>query len=200
MINKFFLTMLIFSHFASCSQNKNTIYIDRGKEIVIAYGNLINSKDNLNQEQIYFNLFPENFKDFNSIFGYSNNSPYKIENEGFLYNDAFKYIDTFFQLDLIDKELFTNKIINISIGGKWYADGVNYFQHDMKIYLINNLDFFCKILSSRSENEIESFFVFYFDGIHLETMPKEFEEIKRTDSKLFKIIQKSYNLKSKNKK
>lgn len=194
MIKKIVLRVFILSCFISCSQNKRAIDIDKGKDINIAYNNLFKLNDKVKNEQIYFDVFPDNFKDFNSIFGYSFNDPNKIEKEGVLYYEAFNYIEAFFKLNFIEKEMFINKIIDISIDGKWFADGVNYFQHNMKIYLLNNLDSFCKILSLRNEKEIESFFIFYFDGIHTESLPKEFDGIKKTNIKLFKIIQKSYNL------
>lgn len=198
MIKKSILVIFIMSCFISCSQNKITI-IDKAKVISNTYDSLTSIQSNIKNEQAYFEAFPENFKDFNLIFGYSSNNSYKIEKEGILYNDSFKYIDAFFKLNLIDKKKFINKVIDISIDGKWFADGVNYFQHDMKIYLINNLDLFCNILSLRNEKEIESFFIFYFDGVQSQTIPKEFDKIKKTDIKLFEIIKKSYSLNNKNK-
>ncbi len=194
MIKKNILRVFIFTCFTTCSQNKKTIETDKGNDISIAYHNLIKLSDKVKNEQIYFEAFPDNFKDFNSIFGYSSDNPYKVEKEGVLYNDAFNYIDAFFKLNFIEKEMLINKIIDISIDGKWYADGVNCFQHNMKIYLLNNLDSFCKIISLRNEKDIKSFFVFYFDGIHSESLPKEFNKIKKTNIELFKIIKYSYNL------
>lgn len=197
-MKNFIFTIFIMNCFISCSQNKATMN-NKEETIRIAYDSLTSINNKFKNGQIYFEAFPDNFKDFNSIFGYSSNNPYKIENEGVLYNDSFKYIDAFFKLNLIDKKKFINKVIDISIDGKWFADGVNYFQHDMKIYLINNLDLFCNILSLRNEKEIESFFIFYFDGLHSQVMPKEFDKIKNDNVNLFEIIKKAYDLKNKNK-
>lgn len=157
-----------------------------------AYQKLSSSPSKLEYQQEYFDFFPSTFTTFNNLFGYSNNDPWGNSINDFsspLYNEAETYIFTFFSLDRIDKVLFYNRIINISINGRWYADGVNYFKHNLEDTIKKNKDYFFTILSKRSDKEIKSFWYFYFDGPHpINTFPTEFDEVKVKDTRMYTLM------------
>ena len=137
-----------------------------------------NSKEN---QVHYLKAFPDNFSEFNKVFGFD-------EKPAPLYNESYDYIQKIFDLDKISKEEKFNKWINISINGKWDADAVNYFQHRLIEKVLQNIDLTHRILKERTDEEIESFFIFFFDGPHpKKEVPKEFESLK-SDKKFYKII------------
>ena len=137
--------------------------------------------------QEYFETFPASFNSFNEMFGYKENSGNTVYAP--LYDDAHKYIVSFFQLD-IEKIKYYNKIIAISTGSKWDADAINYFQHEMREKVKNDIKDFIEVLSKRNTKEIQGFWHFYFDGPHPpETIPKELESIKQLNAQIYRLME-----------
>ncbi len=148
-----------------------------------AYYNLETENSRKNQEN-YLKAFPDNFSEFNAMFGFD-------EKPAPLYNESYDYIQKIFHLDKISKEEKFNKWINISVNGKWDADAVNYFQYGLIEKVLQNIDLTHKVLKERSDADIESFFIFFFNRPHpwLE-VPKEFESLK-SDKKFYNLIKKA---------
>jgi hypothetical protein len=174
-------------------QDNQIVIRHKAEQLIKAFQELSSSRFTVKSQQNYFEAFPNNFVLFNMLFGYSDKEPFgepTTEFERLLYKEAESFIPTFFKLNGIDKTQYYNRIIDISINGRWYADGVNYFQHGMVEKVNGDLNLFCKLLSKRGKKEIISFWYFYFDGPHpIKQIPKELQNVKRNNPKLFYLIE-----------
>lgn len=186
------LSLFLLTFCISCAQILSN-YELKCEKLKKDYDNLLKNKSSSNAQLMYFEEFPNNFYEFNLIFGYNHENTYEIDKVGCLYNESLNYIQTFFDLNFVGKEKFIKKIINISIDGKWYADGVNHFKRELKFYFKKNIDLFCELLLQENEKDIESFFYFYFDGPNEPIIPDEFILIKKNNSELYNIIEKSFH-------
>ncbi|MBB6611914.1 hypothetical protein H7F15_12760 [Pontibacter sp. Tf4] len=74
--------------------------------------NNLKRADTKENQILYLNLFPSDFRTFESIFGYVEDKP------GPLYEESFDYISRFFALDKVSKKEKINKAIKIGINGK----------------------------------------------------------------------------------
>ncbi|HAF28642.1 MAG TPA: hypothetical protein DCG75_06300 [Bacteroidales bacterium] len=164
----------------------------KAEQLKKSYQKLSSSPYTAKYQQEYFEAFPNAFLLFNKLFGYSDKEPLGEPTSDFnspLYNEAYLYVEAFFKLTGIEKTLYYNRIINISINGRWYADGVSHFQHGMKEKVKADINVFCELLSKRSEKEIKSFWYFYFDSPHpIKEIPEELQKIKEIDSKIFPLM------------
>ena len=148
-----------------------------------AFSNLELESTKENQ-QLYFDQFPEDFNSFKSTFGYQN------EEYAPLYNDSYDYINKFFSLDKIPIDEKLKKSIEIGIHGKWQADAVNIFQHNLRPLLLSNVDLTYEILKKKENEEIGSLFYFFFQGVHPQyvEIPKEFNQIQNIDKSFYSLI------------
>lgn len=119
-------------------------------------------------EDLYFQTLPNNFNDFRLIFGYRLDSITNEFSEGPLYNESYNHImNILFTLDdKVEVKKYYCKIINISLNGKWQADGVNFFSGLVGYKLRQKPKVFFDILDKKSDEEINSFWKFYIDGPH----------------------------------
>ena len=137
-------------------------------------------------EQVFLENFPNSFKDFKSIFGWND----KLDKANVLYDDSNNYIDFYFKLISVPKNKnFKSKSINIAVGGKWEADAVGYFQDKVHEFVKNDLDYVL-MLNNLNQNEINSFWKFYFDKEKL-IYPKELNLV--LDNKMQKISKSIFN-------
>ncbi|MCV9926934.1 SH3 domain-containing protein [Flavobacterium sp. LS1R49] len=110
-------------------------------------------------EKKFIESFPGNFEDFKSTFGWND----KLDKPNPFYEDANEYTDYFFKLVSQPKyDIYKEKIINISINGKWEADGVNYFHKKMQAITETDKGF-VSLLNGLNESKVNSFWNFYFD-------------------------------------
>lgn len=146
-MNKFYILLLIL--LVSCSNKaQNNFDLSKLKKAYIE-----------KNDAKFIESFPGNFDNFKSIFGWND----KLDKPNDLYDQANEYIDYFFKLTSESNyNSYKTKIIDIAINGKWEADGVNYFHK--KLHNITESDKeFVILLNGLNENEINSFWKFYFD-------------------------------------
>lgn len=147
-MNKYILILLLL---VSC---KNSSQEDKSP---INIKNAYNSKNEIE----YLNQFPNKFETLNEYFGWNDSS----DKPNILYNDANKYIDYWFSLILRNEyREYEKNIISICYGGKWDADGINYFQDKSIEYLIKNNRM--ELLNSLNAKEAKSVLFFLFDSPH----------------------------------
>ncbi len=141
-------------------------------------------------EQEYFDSFPNSFLVLNNLFGYTDKNPMGKEfKPGPLYDESMLYTEAFFKLNQIEESHYCNKIIDISINGRWYADGINYFQNGMKDKFRADINSFCELLLKRNDKDIRAFWFFYFDGPHPpDKLPGELSQIKQINQRIYKLM------------
>ena len=204
---KLLIVILFLSNmFSSCTANtvyrniENTNVTDtltnikeKTEQLKKAYQKLSSSPYTIKYEQEYFEAFPNSFISFNHLFGYSDKEPLGEPTSDFdspLYNEAYLYVEAFFKLTGIPKTQYYNCMIDISINGRWYADGVNYFHHGMQDKLKLDTDVFLELLSKRSDKEIKDFWYFYFDSPHpAKELPEELQRIKQSESRIYSLME-----------
>lgn len=119
------------------------------------------SDDGEVSKQLFFDVFPDNFQIFNSIYGWNNqrNVPQ------YLYDSAYNHIIFFCKLsNNIPTELYYKKMINICLNAHWEADAINYFQNCMQTQFLTNIDTFLSVLGLYDDPSIKKFWHFFFDS------------------------------------
>ena len=84
------------------------------------------------------------------------------------------------------------KIINISIGGHWDADAINYFQHGLRNKVFENPRLTFDLLKVKSDKDVQSFWFFFYSSIHpvYNKIPDELTSLKTYDNKIYGLMQK----------
>lgn len=144
--------------------------------------------DSMRFERLFFEAFPSSFHEFESLYGYDG-SPNP------LYDDAVAHImDLLPSLKSIDESAYYRKLINLGICGHWDADAINYLQRLIHSKVLVNPDLSFKILKLKSTDEVESFFYFFFHGIHapFDKIPVELEAFKSVYPELFVSLQSGF--------
>jgi hypothetical protein len=173
---------LIFSLFliASCSsseiERKSTAQVvntsevredtlgDKAKELIELY-------DNKNCRE-FFNAFPNNFEEFNQLYGYDDEKGAHI-----LYEKYPEHIDHLYECSEVSDREKLKRTIEIGIDGKWDADASASIQ-DSGIELISKHPNETKeILDNLTDEKAASFWYFLFDGPH----PTDKESVKKFD-------------------
>jgi hypothetical protein len=186
---------------------KDTLSINESAKLLIALSNNLNSLEN---QKKYFNFFPNNFTEFNDIFGYKEipDSFYdtidlkdfgKIDHSQFngpLYENSGIYIDIFFQKLKINTRDRVKKNIDICLFAKWDADGVNMYQMYLQDDFISLLNIYSVELENKTNEEILSVWHFFYDGPHPENYQKDYEELykryKNKNPRIAKLMKQSY--------
>ena len=108
--------------------------------------------------KLFVETFPSTFSAFYELYGFSNDSP----NE--LYNESISHITHLFNCINKDSNLEGEKVIDIATNGKWDADGVSFFQRELRSYIIKNSSIAIPVIDSKDKGEIESIYYFLLDG------------------------------------
>ncbi len=182
--------------------NKNDVDMKLSKEMQVERLKYINNQyrialDKELQIQLldsFFMLFPEHFSLLIDLYGYKeiciDSTSY-----GPLYNYSYSHIELLYKSEeIVGSNLFIRKIINISLNGYWQSDAVAIFKEYLFDLLLSNKKLFCSILNEYNEQNIESFWEFYFDEPHPENLDfNELDNLKKLDNKMYNIIKSSYD-------
>ena len=162
-------------------------------KLVNAYHDLI-EKDNSYTQKVFFDAFPNKWDDFIRVEGYM----YDIEGE--LFTD---YVEAFGRLTTIDDTTYCAKLVNLCIGADFAADGPAFLQavlHE-KIRDATNGDcslgrlapIILSLLSYKTQGELISFWLFYWDRFYHEEGDDEAYNISKTDfHRLRKIVKRKF--------
>ena len=187
--------VIVFTIFIFTCKAQSQVTLD---SLLVEYYNLATtSKDSNQYKEKFFEIFPDNFQLFDSIYGW-----HEIGDSLYLHPlyDTY-HIDFFFNLfNTIDKSTFVQKLINISLNGRNAVDAVNIFHYLMTEFLLNNTELFLKELELYSDIEIKSFWHFFFDNLifdHpycLEEHKKVYEKIRVLNRRILVLMQEQYCL------
>ncbi|MEJ7847771.1 MAG: hypothetical protein WKF92_06770 [Pyrinomonadaceae bacterium] len=120
----------------------------------------------------FVNTFPNNFQEFNQLYGYDDE-----KGSGQLYSKP-KYINYFFDCTEVPAFEKLKKSISIGIDGKWDADLIGMFQFRTFILVKDHSNETKDILNNLSDERAATFWYFLFDSPH----PSDKEIVKRVDS------------------
>jgi hypothetical protein len=177
------------------TDNENLTIEERVKRLSDSYQSYAKSEKNKSSDTVkfqqqFFYAFPDNFIDFEEIYGFDDSTG----NEAPLYKDLqyYHHIKSLFnKLNIIDKIEYYTKLINLSIGGKWDADNVSLLQSGLRRHVYDDINLTTGILSKYKDEEIRSFWYFFFDEPHPnEKLPNELKQIK--DKRIYDLMFQSY--------
>lgn len=155
------------------------------------FNQIIKGKDSLS-EVLFFNMFPDNFKAFKALYGYNENQTETIY--GGLYDDYGQIID--YEPRYVEKQDYIEKLISLSIRGTWQSDNVAHLQNKVNELFFKNPIRFIEILKQKRKLEIESFWVFFFDGPHPENQQEMYNKVisslAESDSTMVPMAQGAY--------
>lgn len=135
-------------------------------------------------KQQFFDEFPNTFKELNDLYGYNNDT------SSILYLESEKHILKLFNnLQNINDTSYYKKIVAIALGGHWDADAINYFQAGLRNRAELKPELITYILKNLTENEIKSFWHFYFDSSHpKKEIAAPLLKIKSINSKVYTLM------------
>lgn len=180
----------------SCSFNVINKQVNDIQELKETFIKLKNNPNDIVLQKKYFMLFPKDFKQFMSYFGYSGEKdhyygmyPDEVHVYAPLYEDYYDYLNLFFELIYIEKKCIYQKTIDIMINGQFQKEAVNIFVYTMRDFVTENQKTFINILSNRTDKEQKSFWYLYFDGpIPEKKLPKHLEDIKKLNENTYNIM------------
>lgn len=157
------------------------------EQLKVIYQKLTSSQGEA-YDQEYFDAFPGSFTLFVATFG-DLADDHENFNPAPLYEESHSYVRAFFKLRSIDTSTYLNKIIDICIGGSWDADAVSYLQHEVRTVTSQSVESFSQHLSNRTQEEVKSFWRFYFDEPYPpEKLPEELEQIKKLNEQVYLLM------------
>lgn len=124
-----------------------------------SFKNIFYQNNSLSQLN-YFQLFPNDITSFYKIFSYDV-TKYQYSDFNFNYDSL---IDLFFNLNLIPKAIFIDKLIKIAQNAKYEIDANAYFQNKLIDYYFDNNLIIDSILIKKSNLTIENFYYFLYDS------------------------------------
>lgn len=113
----------------------------------------------------FFYYFPNTFDSFINIFGY-------VENDddtffSILYDDAYNHIAYLFENnDMVDLNVFLEKIFSITQYSYWQADAYAYLTINIENLFYSKYNDFIYYLNSKNDKELEEFWFFMLNGPH----------------------------------
>lgn len=148
------------------------------------------TKDSLS-EILFFRMLPNTFEKFNNLYGFSEVSggmPLYGEMHTLEYDNIRKNVaDSIYYL----------KLINTGIKGSWDADNVTMLQEVLNNNFLNNPTLFSKVLLTKNRLEVESFWVFFFDGPHPENRQELYESVLskfvNVDDSMIPVVKSAYD-------
>jgi len=157
-LNKFkilFLLLLVLN--SSCnSQNNNNNNNNKIIGLLLIECRLSPTKEHL---RLFFDAFPSSYNELQNTLGYSDE-----KGEAPYYEKGEEYLVMFFKSSqAVDKDIFINKLVGISKGGKWDADNINSFQEKLRNYFFLNDKAFLIILIKKDNTIIKDFWYFFSD-------------------------------------
>lgn len=112
---------------------------------------------------VFFEHFPSDFAVFHDLYSYQSGNP------GPLYEDYQLHLKILSQLSgVVGDYSYMDKLVQISIGGKWEADAIGMFQKIVRDFSVSHINILGDVLSRYSEYKVRQFWDFYFDGPHLQ--------------------------------
>lgn len=158
-----FLGILFNNSLASCNGNKQIISTQDTKvnNLKKYYDYSFYSSDSLKYQTLFFHEFPNSFFEFNRLYGFSDSAHV-------LYYESEKHLNRLFTLTKIDQNDYYNKLINLAIDGHWDADAINMLQNGIRSKVFSNTNLTVQLLKMKNEQEIYSFWKFFFDEPHPE--------------------------------
>ncbi|OFX61371.1 MAG: hypothetical protein A2046_15175 [Bacteroidetes bacterium GWA2_30_7] len=118
-------------------------------------------------EIVFFNIFPDSFKEFKCLYGYEGEFNGLVENlgDGIGAQYAEKHIIQVFSNLKINSNTVLNKLLKISIEAHWQPDAVNYLIHFLKEKLKSTsggYEIMFSFLAKHEKSEIKNFWEFYY--------------------------------------
>lgn len=181
-MNKFIalIVLLLFVSWSSKSQNNEASIGD----LKIAFKK--------NDDKLFIENFPKNYNEFVSYFGWNDtlDAPYP------LYKESTEYIDMFFKIVSKDKTNNSLKlVVDISLNGKYQADGVIYFKMNIEKLFNKNPNLACELLKNRKSEEIDSFWHFYLDSPQpLTSVPSILKNVKNNCAEVYSSLEKEIKI------
>lgn len=146
------------------AQNPDPLYV------IDAYrkGFMLKNKDSVYYQQMFFKVFPSDFKTFSRYYGWD----YQLNKGRPLTSTPPTYFKRVFNSKAYSRAEVIKKIIGISVNARRFnsasvSDGngpaVGQFQEDSFKFALAHIDEFLKTLQTRSKAEIVSVWAFYMD-------------------------------------
>lgn len=190
---KFFISIIaiLFICFSNKCSSQSKVIVEtktdsitiKGEKLKEFYAKSFDRIDKMDYEILFFEEFPDNFSDFEKLYGYNDSL------EGILYENALKHIQLLDEINCILDSVYFKKLISISINGHWAADGVNYFQKLLRDHIEKKPMVLFEILETLPRENVLSFWIFYFDGLHPElNIPKEIIEMELLYPDIYQIV------------
>ena len=146
----------------------------------------------------FFYEFPNDFRTFFELFGYDefrDDSGYVTVNSHILTDESESMVFFLGEIESVPDSEVYDKLFNLAIGGFWQADGVGALLKILRDRIPSNIPTTCEVMSPRTDEEIEGFWRFYFDGPHPPTqIPDDLATIKVQCPRIYIQLEKALRI------
>jgi hypothetical protein len=139
---------------------------DSAKYLKHYYNQFSRTKDSLS-EILFFRMFPNSFQKYYNLTEYVFDRQENISyNFYYIHNPIDKHNDYKALRNYVSDIEYFNKLIGLGVAGKWEADDVSILQETINKSFLKSSENFIISLKKKNKLEIESFWIFFFDGPH----------------------------------
>lgn len=158
---KFIVLYLIFIYSTLCAQTREYLSL-YARQLDSIYRVLLNDPESYDKQRAFFCSFPHDFQSFKKTYDYTRYP------KNLLYYMASDHIRKGFnQLNKIPETEYYDRLINLSLGGKWEADAIDELQVLLWERTREKPDVLFSLLSKYPKDKIYSFWYFYFHSLYL---------------------------------
>jgi len=140
--------------------------LEKAKKLHVLYLRTTITKDPTTvqtYERRFFYEFPNNFKQFNALYGTTKGKP------GYLNEVAEKHIDVFNSItNVVPETTYFSKVIALAADGVWDIEAPSYLQNNVKTRVVKNPPLVMYILETMPLKKVANFWYFYFDCMYPE--------------------------------
>ncbi len=150
-----------------------------------AYRALEKDRNSAQKQQRFLEAFPSTFDDFNMTYQYFESKEYDLT----MYKKGSDHImNGLALLNLLPDSVYFDKLIRLSLGGRFCPDAPSYLQHVLETIIKKKPASFFQRLSNFNEGQLISFWFFYFNSRFEKDYVADFEKFKKLKSEFPNVV------------
>jgi len=173
-MRKFIYLLIIFFFYSSFNVYSQFFPVDTTK-LNNAYRALEKDQNSPVKQRLFLDAFPSTFDDFNMTYQYYEGNGYDLT----MYKKGSDHImNGLATLNLLPDSVYFDKLIRLSLGGRFCPDAPSYLQHVLETIIKKKPASFFQRLSNFNEGQLISFWFFYFNSRFEKDYVADFEKFK----------------------
>ena len=139
--------------------NAQYFQVDTAK-LNTAYRALVNEPDKKENQLLFFDTFPCNWREFITTYGLCSKDGYDLT----MYDAAHCHIEALGSISLVNDTVYCRKLVNIAVGGTYEADAPNFFKSLLHRVMHEKMDAMLYTVSQLRKGHCMQFWQFYWSS------------------------------------